>query len=226
MSQNPLLSIVVAVYNGGKFLAQFFECIEQQQLESYELILVNDGSTDNSLAVIDAWRDRMQNVTLIQQENQGVSVARNSGLAIAKEGGVLVDYATNPQGAWQDLRKTDRGIYEKTWAWTPTEEYYVGGGPGGGWQYAIQGKAPEPEAGATWKTTVRVTESHYDGTESGGPVLKYPLKAVYSFQDVKEAKLSGCTGTIPQTSLRSGGEVLDLGGGSADRTRHAGEGGL
>jgi glycosyltransferase involved in cell wall biosynthesis len=84
MSQNPLLSIVVAVYNGGKFLAQFFECIEQQQLESYELILVNDGSTDDSLAVIDAWRDRMQNVTLIQQENQGVSVARNSGLAIAK----------------------------------------------------------------------------------------------------------------------------------------------
>ena len=84
MSQNPLLSIVVAVYNGGKFLAKFFECIEQQQLESYELILVNDGSTDDSLAVIDAWRDRMQNVTLIQQENQGVSVARNSGLAIAK----------------------------------------------------------------------------------------------------------------------------------------------
>lgn len=46
MSQTPLLSIVAAVYNGEKFLAQFFECIEQQQLESYELILVNDGSTD------------------------------------------------------------------------------------------------------------------------------------------------------------------------------------
>ncbi len=116
-----------------------------------------------------------------------------TGLAVAQDGGVLVDYATNPKGAWQDLRKTDRGIYEATWAWTPTEEYYVGGGPGGGWQYAIQGKPPEPEAGATWKTTVRVTESHYDGTESGGPVLKYLLKAVYSFQDVKEAKLSGCT---------------------------------
>jgi glycosyltransferase involved in cell wall biosynthesis len=56
MSQTPLLSIVAAVYNGEKFLAQFFECIEQQQLESYELILVNDGSTDNSLAVIDEWK--------------------------------------------------------------------------------------------------------------------------------------------------------------------------
>ena len=40
MSQTPLLSIVAAVYNGEKFLAQFFECIEQQQLDSYELILV------------------------------------------------------------------------------------------------------------------------------------------------------------------------------------------
>ncbi len=38
MSQTPLLSIVAAVYNGEKFLAQFFECIEQQQLDSYELI--------------------------------------------------------------------------------------------------------------------------------------------------------------------------------------------
>ncbi len=44
MSQTPLLSIVAAVYNGEIFLAQFFECIEQQQLDSYELILVNDGA--------------------------------------------------------------------------------------------------------------------------------------------------------------------------------------
>lgn len=83
MSQTPLLSIVAAVYNGEKFLAQFFECIEQQQLDSYELILVNDGSTDNSLAVIAEWRDRLQNVQVLEQENQGVSVARNTGLAVA-----------------------------------------------------------------------------------------------------------------------------------------------
>lgn len=83
MSQTPLLSIVAAVYNGEKFLAQFFECIEQQQLDSYELILVNDGSTDNSLAVIAEWRDRLQNVQVLEQENQGVSVARNTGLAAA-----------------------------------------------------------------------------------------------------------------------------------------------
>ncbi|EOC0417595.1 glycosyltransferase [Cronobacter malonaticus] len=84
MSQSPLLSIVVAVYNGEKFLNQFFESIEKQQLDDYELILVNDGSTDGSLIVIDNWKEKLQNVQLIQQANQGVSVARNSGLAVAK----------------------------------------------------------------------------------------------------------------------------------------------
>ena len=83
MSQTPLLSIVAAVYNGEKFLAQFFECIEQQQLESYELILVNDGSTDGSLAVIDEWKARLPHIIVLEQENQGVSVARNTGLAVA-----------------------------------------------------------------------------------------------------------------------------------------------
>ena len=68
MNANPLLSIVVAVYNGGKFLDQSFECIEQQQLESYEPTLVNDVSTAVSLAVIDAWHCNLQNVILIHQE--------------------------------------------------------------------------------------------------------------------------------------------------------------
>lgn len=44
---------------------------------------MNDGSTDGSLAVIDQWKDRLQNVLVLEQENQGVSVARNTGLAAA-----------------------------------------------------------------------------------------------------------------------------------------------
>jgi len=83
MSQTPILSIVVAVYNGEQFLSQFFECIEHQALESYELILVNDGSTDASQSIMEAWQSRLQNVKIIQQANQGVSVARNSGLDLA-----------------------------------------------------------------------------------------------------------------------------------------------
>lgn len=82
MSQTPLLSIVAAVYNGEKFLAQFFECIEQQQLDSYE----RSGERwfdRQQLAVIAEWQERLQNVQVLEQENQGVSVARNTGLAAA-----------------------------------------------------------------------------------------------------------------------------------------------
>ncbi|WP_255988417.1 glycosyltransferase [Chitinolyticbacter albus] len=80
----PQLSIVAAVYNNAGFIAQFFECLLAQQLDDYELILVDDGSSDDTLAVIEAWRDRFAALTVISQPNQGVSVARNTGLAAAR----------------------------------------------------------------------------------------------------------------------------------------------
>jgi len=116
-----------------------------------------------------------------------------NGLAVAANGGVKVDYAFGAKTAWNDQRQTDRGIYEKTWGYTPTDDYIVGEGPGGGYDYKLKGKPPEPKAGQSWKTAIRVRESHYDGTESGGEVLEYVVQAVYSFQAVKQAKLSGCT---------------------------------
>lgn len=80
----PLLSIVAAVYNGEKFLPQFFDCLQKQHLPAWELILVDDGSEDNTVAVLDEWRDKFPAVTVIRQKNQGVSVARNTGFAAAK----------------------------------------------------------------------------------------------------------------------------------------------
>ncbi|CAD5351329.1 Glycosyltransferase [Enterobacter cancerogenus] len=83
MTNAPLLSIVAAVYNGEKFLDAFFMCIEQQQLSDVEMIMVNDGSTDSSLAILEAWQTKFSNMKVISQPNQGVSVARNTGLAVA-----------------------------------------------------------------------------------------------------------------------------------------------
>ena len=83
-SSFPQLSIVVAVFNGEKFLPQFFNCLHAQQLENWELILVDDGSTDNSRQILDKWEKHFPNVTILTQENQGVSVARNTGFAVAK----------------------------------------------------------------------------------------------------------------------------------------------
>lgn len=83
-SSVPQLSIVVAIYNGEKFLSQFFSYLQAQKLKNWELILVNDGSTDNSLKILNEWENKFPDVTILTQENQGVSVARNTGFKIAK----------------------------------------------------------------------------------------------------------------------------------------------
>ena len=66
-SSRPLLSIVVAVYNGEKFLPQFFDCLLKQTLPAWELILVNDGSKDNTDAVLREWQDKFPSVTILEQ---------------------------------------------------------------------------------------------------------------------------------------------------------------
>lgn len=83
MSSQPTLSIVVAVYNGEKFLAHFFDSLLAQNLTNWELVVVNDGSKDNSEDVIRQYQDKFSHFKLLTQENQGVSVARNTGMVEA-----------------------------------------------------------------------------------------------------------------------------------------------
>jgi len=119
-----------------------------------------------------------------------------SGTAIAEGKAVLIDYAVASKTAWHDQRRTTIGIYDLDWSWTPTDEYYVGGGPGGSYTYRFAGRPPVPTPGTSWKTTVSVKESQDIGIRSGPVVTRYSYDVTYSFQDTAEAKLSGCTYTI------------------------------
>lgn len=83
-SSIPQLSIVVAIYNGEMFLSKFFSYLKAQNLQSWELILVDDGSKDDSLKLLYEWKDKFPDVTILTQENQGVSVARNTGFNAAR----------------------------------------------------------------------------------------------------------------------------------------------
>ncbi len=78
MSQ-PLISIIVPVYNVEKYIEQCIESIIHQSFRDYELILVNDGSTDKSLDKCRLW-EFDERVHIISIENHGVSYARNLGL--------------------------------------------------------------------------------------------------------------------------------------------------
>lgn len=79
------LSIIVPVYNVSKYLAKCLDSLLFQDLESdeYEIIVVNDGSTDNSGDIAKQYADKYANIILIEQENQGLSGARNTGIKFA-----------------------------------------------------------------------------------------------------------------------------------------------
>lgn len=81
-----LLSIIVPVYNVEKYIRPCLESIFHQGLNenAFEVIIVNDGTKDQSMEMIQDIINLHSNITVINQENQGLSVARNNGIAAAK----------------------------------------------------------------------------------------------------------------------------------------------
>ena len=77
------LSVIVPVYNTEKYLRQCVDSILDQTLSELEIILVNDGSEDNSGAICDEYAAKYEYVTVIHKENGGVSSARRAGVAAA-----------------------------------------------------------------------------------------------------------------------------------------------
>lgn len=80
------LSIIVPVYNVADYLVKCLDSLLAQDLpqNEYEIIVVNDGSTDNSGQIAQQYADQYANITLINQANQGLSGARNTGIKCAK----------------------------------------------------------------------------------------------------------------------------------------------
>ncbi|TLS35772.1 glycosyltransferase [Pseudalkalibacillus caeni] len=77
------VSVIIPVFNSEKYIAQCIEALINQTLEQCEFIFVNDGSNDKSKNIIENYCKKDKRIILINQENQGVSTARNSGLDIA-----------------------------------------------------------------------------------------------------------------------------------------------
>ena len=74
------VSIIMPVYNGGRFLREAIESILSQTFTDFEFIIVNDGSTDNSLLLIKEYADKDKRIKIIDQKNQGVSNSRNNAI--------------------------------------------------------------------------------------------------------------------------------------------------
>ena len=83
MGNKPLLSVIVPVYNTSKYLPRCLDSLLRQTYESLEIILVDDGSKDDSPGICDACAKDHPNIRVIHKENAGLGYARNSGLDTA-----------------------------------------------------------------------------------------------------------------------------------------------
>ncbi len=77
-----MISIIMPVYNGEKYINQAIDSILKQTYKNFELIIVDDGSKDNTAAIIKSYKD--DRIKYIQQENSGPGAARNRAMSVAK----------------------------------------------------------------------------------------------------------------------------------------------
>lgn len=78
------VSVIIPVYNTGKFLEKCLESVVNQSLKEIEIICVNDGSTDNSLEIVQYFSQKDKRIIIINKKNGGQSSARNAGMKTAQ----------------------------------------------------------------------------------------------------------------------------------------------
>lgn len=99
-----LISIIIPVYNAEKYINRCIKSIVNQSYSELEIIVVNDGSTDNSLSLCETIAAQDDRIKVISQENAGVSKARNTGIRLAK--GEYVMFLDSDDYMLPDMCKT------------------------------------------------------------------------------------------------------------------------
>ena len=85
MYLKSLISIVIPVYNVEKYLEKCLQSVQNQTYNNFEVILVNDGSTDSSLSICEKFVNQDKRFSVFSKENGGMSSARNFGIKKAKD---------------------------------------------------------------------------------------------------------------------------------------------
>ena len=81
---NPLFSIIIPAYNAGKFLGKAVDSVLEQDFNDYELIIVDDGSTDNTPQICKEYVEKYSQIYVVSQSNKGLAGARNSGMRVSR----------------------------------------------------------------------------------------------------------------------------------------------
>ena len=81
---NVKVSVIIPVYNAEKYLRECLDSVIGQTLQDIEIICVDDGSTDNSLLILQEYAANDKRLKIVEQANQGAAAARNAGIAVAQ----------------------------------------------------------------------------------------------------------------------------------------------
>ena len=105
----PLFTIIIPLYNKEQYIVRTINCVINQTVTDFELLIIDDGSTDNSLALVRSFKD--DRLRAIQQENGGVSKARNRGILEAK--GKYISFIDADDEWTNDFLETCCNLFKK-----------------------------------------------------------------------------------------------------------------
>ena len=107
-----MISVIVPVYGVEKYLPKCIESLVKQTFKDIEVILVDDGSLDSCGKICDMYAEKYEQLVVIHQVNQGVSVARNAGLKIAK--GEYIGFVDPDDWVAPEMYESMYGVMEET----------------------------------------------------------------------------------------------------------------
>jgi len=82
--REPIVSVLMCVYNGEQFLSEAVDSILAQSFSDFEFIIINDGSTDNTRKILDEYQGADLRIKVYHQENRGLTVSLNTGIGLSK----------------------------------------------------------------------------------------------------------------------------------------------
>ena len=80
----PKISVIIPVFNDEEYIGRCLKSLINQSLKEIEIICINDGSNDNSLEIIEGYKNKDDRIQIISQNNQGAGISRNNGMKFAK----------------------------------------------------------------------------------------------------------------------------------------------
>lgn len=91
INSKPKITIIIPIYNAEKYIERCLRSIVEQSFNDFEVIIINDGSTDSSLKICNEFKEIDRRIKVLSQKNQGASVARNLGL-LNSEGNYIINF--------------------------------------------------------------------------------------------------------------------------------------